>query len=120
MRLISDKSVSDSMLAYYKEVEKLHFLFDESLVIKRALQAEYRPLLNAADFAKVIDDNNIIINPSTTLHLRTADPDVINKCLLEINNIRGLSNGTKNKIQALKEKASSIKKFLERENGLKA
>ncbi len=119
MRLIRNKSTSDSMVAYYKEVDNLQFLFDETLTIKKSLREKLQPLLNAADFAKVVDDNNSIINPPGVLHLRTADPGTINNCLLEINNIMGLSIGTKKRIEALRNRATNIKKFIEKEYDIK-
>jgi hypothetical protein len=119
MRLIRNKSVSDSMVAYYKEVENLQFLFDESLVIKRTLREKLQPLLNAADFTRIIDDNNNVINPPDILHLRVMDTGAINNCLLDINYIRGLSTGTKKRVQALRTRATEIKKFIAKEYGIK-
>ncbi|MDP9229132.1 MAG: hypothetical protein M3O67_00500 [Bacteroidota bacterium] len=118
MRLIRNKAVSDSMVAYYKEVDYLRFLFDESLTIKRSLRENCQPLLNAADFAKVIDSTNNIMNPRDILHLRSADQNIINNCLLEINNIRGLCVGTVKRIGILKNRAAGIKKFIEKEYNL--
>ena len=115
MRLIRNKGVSDSMVVYYSEIGDLQFLFDESVTIGRSLRQKYEPLLNAADFAKIVDSTNSIINPTDELHLRSADPNTINSCLLEINNIRGLSIGTKKRIQALKDRAARIKKYIEKE-----
>jgi len=103
------------MVAYYKTVDYLQFLYDESLTIKRALREKCQPLLNAGDFAKIIDNSNKIVNPSDILYLRSADPNIINLCLLEINNIRGLSIGTKKEIQALKSRATGIKKYIQKE-----
>lgn len=120
MRLIKNKSVSDSMVSYYKEVDYLSFLFAEALNIKKSLREKSQPLLNAGDFARVIDSNsNNIINPSQILYLRSVDPEIINKCLIEINNIRGISSGTKNRIQRLQKRASRIKIFIEKEYNLK-
>jgi hypothetical protein len=119
MRLIRNKKVSDSVVTYYKEIENLQFLFDESLTIKRTLRQKIQPLLNATDFAKVIDDNNNIINPPDILHLQASGHRTINDCLLDINYIRGLSFGTKERIQALRARATDIKKFIKNEYGLK-
>lgn|SRR5690348_6690971 len=115
MRLIKNKNVSDSMVAYYKEVDHLKFLFDESLTIKRSLRETYKPLLNATDFSKVIDNNNVVINPSATLHLRSTDPNIINTCLLEINDIKGVTQGIANRIERLKERATGIKTYVGKE-----
>jgi hypothetical protein len=115
MRLIRNKNVSDSMVVYYKEIGYLQFLFDESVSIRRSLREKIEPLLNAADFAKIVDSTNAIINPTDVLHLRSADQNTINSCLLEVNNIRGLSIGTKQRIQALRERAGRIKKYIKEE-----
>jgi hypothetical protein len=103
------------MIAYYKEVDNLKFLFDESLAIKRSLREKFEPLLNAADFSKVIDENNSVINPPDQLHLRSADANIINTCLLEINNIKGLSMGTVKRIELLKNRATGIRNFIGKE-----
>jgi hypothetical protein len=115
MRLIRNKNVSDSIVEYYKEIDFLQFLFDESVSIRRSLREKFEPLLNAADFAKIVDNTNTIIDPADILHLRSADANTINSCLLKINNIRGLSIGTGKRIQALKDKAARIKKFINKE-----
>ena len=119
MRLIRNKNVSDSMVAYYKEVDHLKFLFDESLTIKRSLREKCEPLLNATEFSEIIDSSNAVINPAVTLHLRSADADIINACLLEINTIKGLNKGTADRIQRLKDKATSIKEYVGKEYHLK-
>ena len=119
MRLIRNKEVSDSMVAYYKETDFLQFLFDESLTMKRSLREKFSNLLHAKDFSKIINDDNEIIDVNETLHLRSADPNIINNCLLEINNIRGLSMGTKKRIQQLKNWASRLKHFIENKYHLK-
>jgi hypothetical protein len=115
MRLIRNKGVSDSMVTYYKEVDNLKFLFDESLTIRRSLREKLEPLLNAGDFSKVIDANNLVTNPSDTLHLRSSDANIINACLIEINNIKGLSMGTAKRIELLKNRATGIRNFIGKE-----
>ena len=115
MRLIKNKNVSDSMVAYYKEVDNLKFLLDESLTIKRSLREKYEPLLNARDFSEIIDSNNTVINPSATLHLRSTDSDIINACLLQINTIKGLDKGTAKRIERLKDRATGIKNYVGKE-----
>jgi hypothetical protein len=115
MRLIRNKAISDSMVAYYKEVDNLKFLFDESLTIKRSLREKYEPLLQATDFSEVVDNDNAVINPSNALHLRSTDPGIINTCLLEIDDIKGLSEGTAKRIESLKVRATGIRKYIEGE-----
>jgi len=42
------------MIAYYKALDNLKFLFDESLTIKRSLCEESEPLLTVTGFSGVI------------------------------------------------------------------
>ena len=77
MRVIKNKSVSDSMALYYREVELIQVLSQEGQVNKASLREKSTPLLNADDYEKIVDSNSAIINPSETIYLRQADPDVI-------------------------------------------
>jgi hypothetical protein len=83
MRLIKNKSVSDSMVGYYRTAETIQFLIDDGIVNKRLLREKYMPLLNAEGFAKVIDSSNQVTNVPEMLYLRKADPEVINECLMK-------------------------------------
>src|SRR5580704_1307745 len=108
MRIIQNKQVSDSIVGYYKEVETIRFLNEESLVIKRALREKFSTILNATDFDKVTDSANKIINPAEKLFLRSTNSDIINSCLLWVNNIKHLSGGIKVRINELKNRATRI------------
>ena len=119
MRLIKNKSVSDSMVGYYRMFELLQFLTEEGLVNRRSLREKYTPLLEAKDFMKIVDSTNLIINVPEQLYLRKADPDIINECLIEIDRIKILNNALAIRIQLLKEKAGRIKHFIKEEYNLK-
>jgi hypothetical protein len=119
MRLIKNKSVSDSMVGYYRTIDIIQFLTDEGLNNRRLLRERYMPLLNARDFIKVLDSTNSIVNVPENLYLRKADPDIINECLIEIDRIRTLNLALATRIQLLKEKAGRIKKFIKEEYELK-
>jgi len=119
MRLIKNKGVSDSMALYYREVELIRVLSQEGQVNKASLREKSIPLLNADDYAKIVDSNSAIINPSETIYLRQADPEVINSCLIEVNRIKTLNGGIAIRIQRLKEKAGRIKEFIKQEYHLK-
>jgi hypothetical protein len=119
MRLIKNKGVSDSMALYYREVELIRVLSQEGQVNKASLREKSTPLLNADDYAKVVDSNSAIINPSETIYLRQADPEVINSCLIEVNRIKTLNGGIAIRIQRLKERAARIKDFIKKEYHLK-
>ena len=119
MRLIKNKSVSDSMVGYYRTAEIIQFLTEEGLVNRRSLREKYTPLLNAADFLKIIDTTNAIIDVPEILYLRKADPDIINVCLIEIDRIKTLNLALARRIGSLKEKAGHIKDFIRKEYHLK-
>ena len=119
MRLIKNKNVSDSMVGYYRTIEIIQFLMEDDLSAKRRLRERYMPLLNAEDFAKIIDSTNAIINTTEMLYLRKADADIINDCLIEIDRIKTLNGALANRIQRLKEKAGRIKDFIKKVYKLK-
>ena len=119
MRLIKNKSVSDSMVGYYRAAEIIKFLTEESLINKRSLREKYTPLLNANDFSKVVDSIATIINPTEILYLRKTDEDIINNCLIEIDRIENINSVLAIRIQQLKEKAGRIKGFIQNEYHLK-
>jgi len=118
MRLIN-KSVSDSMVDYYRSADIIQFLTEDGLNNRRLLRERYMPLLNARDFIKVLDTTNSIVNVRENLYLRKADPDIINECLIEIDRIRTLNLVLATRIQLLKEKAGRIKNFIKKEYDLK-
>ena len=115
MRLIHNKAVSDSIVGYYKEIETIQFLYDESITQKRALREKYPDLLNASDMAKVMVNGTDIINPAEPVYLRTTNADIINNCLVRVLSIKGLSGGLKDRIQRLKDTAGRIKAFIKKE-----
>lgn len=115
MRLIKNKSVSDSMVGYYRTIGIIQFLSENALDNKKSLREKYIPLLNAEDFDKITDSTSKIINPIDTLYLRTADPEVINSCLMEVNRIKNINSTLAIRISMLKEKAARIKDFIKQE-----
>jgi len=119
MRLIKNKSVSDSMVGYYREIGIIQFLTQDGLTNKTALREKSIPLLNAEDYAKVVDSTSTIIDPAETIYLRKSDPDIINSCLIEVNRIKALNNALAIRIRRLKERAGRIKDFIRQEYHLK-
>jgi len=118
MRLIRNKSVSDSMVGYYRTAEIIQFLNQDALVNKTSLREKSVALMNAQDFAKIVDSTSRIINPSVNIYLRKADPDVVNSCLVEVDRIKTLNSTLIHRISGLKDKAGRIKNFLSGEYNL--
>lgn len=119
MRLIKNKAVSDSMAGYYRTIGIIQFLSESAMDNKISLREKYIPLLNAEDFGKIVDSTSRILNPSEILHLRKADPDIINSCLIEVNRIKAINSSLAIGIRSLKEKAGRIKEFIKNEYHLK-
>ena len=119
MRLIKNKAVSDSMAGYYRTIDIIQFLSESAMENKISLREKYMPLLNAEDFSKIVDSTSRIVNPSEILHLRKADPDIINICLIEVNRIKAINSTMAIGIRSLKEKAGRIKEFIKNEYHLK-
>ena len=119
MRLIKNKSVSDSMALCYREIEIIRVLGQEGQVSKANLRERSIPLMDADDYAKIVDSNSAIVNPTEAIYLRQADPEVLNSCRLEVNMIKTLNRGLAIRIQRLKERAGRIKDFIKREYHLK-
>ena len=115
MRLIKNKSVSDSMVGYYRTIGIIQFLSENALDNKKSLREKYIPLLNAADFGKIVDSTSRIINSPDILYLRNTDPDLINNCLMEVNRIKNINSTLAIRIRSLKQKAGRIKDFIKHE-----
>ena len=118
MRLIQNKQVSDSIVAYYQTVDQIQFLFERLITNKKKLRDDIRPLLDAGDYHKVIDESDRVINPGEDLFLRSTDSNAINNSLLAVSDIKGLSSAVNIKIVAIISRAGRIKKFIAKEYDL--
>ena len=88
-------------------------LQEYSLIQKGKLRDLYAPLLNSDDWDKVIAKNSDnIIHPRDNLYLKSVNPDVINNCLLEISDIKGIHNGFKLEVIDLKREATRLKRLI--------
>ena len=115
MRLVSNKTVSDSMINYYKDVDFIKWIFEEHTEMKRSLRPQFNQLLYAEDYSKVIDDQNRVIRPKENLKLKPADDESLNTLKLIITNLKGINQGTRMRLIELKEKAIKIRKFINEE-----
>jgi hypothetical protein len=119
MRLVSNKTVSDSMVNYYKDVDFLKWIFDEQIDLKRSLRPLFNEILYADDFNKVIDDENRVIRPNEILKLKPADDGSLNNIMLIIANIKGINQGTRLRLLELKAQAIQIREYINKEYHLK-
>jgi hypothetical protein len=112
MRLISNKQVSDSLVDYYKEVDFIEYLQETLLTYKSELKKNFSLILKNQDYNKVINSQDQIINPGENLYLLSTDPSAVNKILIEVSEIRGLSKSIQEMIRELSVKAGDIKKLI--------
>ena len=115
MRLIKNKSVSDSMVGYYRTIDIIQFLSENAMDNKKSLREKYIPLLHAEDFDKIVDSTSRIITTPDILYLRNTDPDLINNCLMEVGRIKSINSTLAIRIRNLKAKAGRIKDFIKQE-----
>jgi len=119
MRLVTNKSVSDSMIDYYKIVDDIKWIYEEQTNFKRSLRPLFNELLYGTDFGKVIDENNRVIRSEETLQLKPADPEAINSFILILQNIKGITISSRSGLQRLKRKAIRIRNYIIKEYHLK-
>src|ERR1700683_2073899 len=112
MRLIRNKQISDSLIDYYKQIEFVAYLQEALSHMKGGLTENFRSILNSYDYDKASDSLDDLIHPQGILHLRSAEPDAINECLLNVSNIKGLSRGIITMILGIKNKAANLKKLI--------
>ena len=115
MRLVTNKSVSDSMIDYYKIVDDIKWIYEEQTNFKRSLRPLFNDLLDGTDFGKVIDKNNNVIRSKEILHLKPADAESLNSFVLILQNIKGITISARRSLQALKMKATRIRNYIIKE-----
>ena len=112
MRLISNKSVSDSIIDYYKEVEHIQFVYDEQVEWRRALRPHFPELLDGNVYGRAVDSKNFVFRPSGPVKLRSTDAKLVNAVILTLNNIKGINTGLKRRMEGLKIRAKNISAFI--------
>lgn len=111
MRLVTNKAVSDSMVAYYKMVDFVQYIHEEQIEIKRSLRPHFYKLLDGAEYGKVIDNQNRVIRTTEPMTLRKANEETLNQFIIILQNIKGINQGTKLRLSELREKAKAIREF---------
>jgi hypothetical protein len=112
MRLISDKQISNSIIEYYKQIDFIAYLQQFLVQAKLDMYKTSLPLMSAADFDKVADNGDNIINPKETLHLRSINKEIINDFLLKVSIVKSLSKGVRLMIINAKKQEIDIKNLI--------
>jgi hypothetical protein len=115
MRLITSKSVSDSIIDYYKAVEHIQFVYEEQIEWRRALRPYFPDLLDGNDYGLAVDNKNVVIRPVSPVRLRSSDPKLINALILTLNNIKGINTGLRRRMEDLKRRAMDIRNVIIKE-----
>jgi hypothetical protein len=115
MRLVSSKSVSDSIIDYYKEVTYIQFIYEEQVEWRRALRPYFPELFDGNDYGLAIDDKNTAIRPAKPVRFQSSDPKLINALILTLNNIKGINIGLKRRMENLKMRAKEIRQVIIKE-----
>lgn len=115
MRLVSNKTVSDSMIEYYREVDHIKFIYEEQIEWRRALRPYFPELFNGNDYGNAIDHLNTVIRPSGPVKLRSSDPKLISALVLTLNNIKGINMGLRRRMVSLKFRAIAIRDVITKE-----
>ncbi len=119
MRLISNKSVSDSMVNYYRYVDNIHYLDERLVVLIGMLTVSTDKLLDAVDFGKLTDTvNNFVLRVKEPLKLRTTDAETINVASLNVQRIKNITIAIKLAVRQLKERADATRQLIVEEYDL--
>jgi len=113
MRLITNKQLADSVVDYYKDIVFIDYLQQTLLAYKAKLLDNLPLILRSGDYALAIDSLDNVIIPPTHVYLLNTDSLVINRIVIEINDIGVLSDTIKRMIEELLSKNIEIKKMLE-------
>ncbi|MBS1918113.1 MAG: hypothetical protein JST87_17720 [Bacteroidetes bacterium] len=120
MRLISNKQVSDTLIDYYKQIDFIAYLQNTLLDMKAKLWNNSEPILRGNDFKKIFTETDAVFKPKEDLYLFSTDPVAINKILLNISQVRGLSVTIRDMITAQTKEAENIKRLIKGKYGIGA
>jgi hypothetical protein len=120
MRLITNKQISDTLIDYYKQIEFIAYLQNTLLDMKAKMWDDIKPVLKGNDFKKIFTETDAVFNPKEYLYLFSTDPVAINKILIDITSVRGLSVTIRDMIAEQTKEAESIKKLIKEKYGIGA
>lgn len=120
MRLLSNKVVSDTIIAYYQDVDFIRFLYEEQTEFRRSLRPLFPKILDGSYYGYFLDSTNAPVRSNEAVQLRITDPDVINTLLITLANIRGINNRVRKVVGELKERAKITRAVIIKEYHLSA
>jgi len=116
MRLISNKSVSDTIVRYYHDVDSIQYLDDRLIEGLDKFYPFLDKLLDGIDYGKLTDTaNNIVLRVNEPLKLRTTDDETINSAILHVQRHINVIIAIKLAVKRLKERANVTRQFILKE-----
>jgi hypothetical protein len=112
MRLITNKPIADSLTNYYKEIVMIDYLQQSLLGFKSKLYDNIPLILKNSDYETVTNSSDEVIMPAHHVYLLSNDPFAVNRVLIDVEDIRSLSNTIKNEIEFLLRENSEIEKLI--------
>jgi len=113
MRLITNKQIADSLTNYYKEIIMIDYLQQTLLAMKSKLLDNIPLILKSTGYRTVINSNDDVIMPEEHIYLLNNDPIVLNRILIEVEDIRALSNTIKSEIELLLRENVGVERLIE-------
>jgi len=112
MRLITNKQIANSLIDYYKDIVLIDYLQQTLLGYKAKLLENLPLIFRSADYALAIDSLDHAIIPHVHVYLLNTDPVVVNRIVIEINDIGALSHTIKREIEKVLRENNEIKKLI--------
>jgi hypothetical protein len=113
MRLITNKQIADSLIDYYKEIVFIDYLQQTLLGYKAKLLDNLPLIFKNSDYASACDTMNRVIMPPQHAYLASIEPLIVNRILIEVNDIGTLSGTIKKQIEDIVRKNREIEKLIE-------
>lgn len=118
MRLITNRQVADSLIDYYKQIGFIDYLQQTLLGYKSRFSENLPLVLKSTDYAIAIDSSNGVIMPAHHVYLLSKDPFIVNKILIQVDDIGALSNTIKIMVEEALRKNDDIRKLIEDKYGI--
>lgn len=119
LRLIRNEEAADSIIAYQKLVETILMNIEDERVERRAADPYLEKMFNAFVFDSMLDESNNIHHPTGNPPLRSYDPSLQLDIAYRIHQLKGSNVILLTRLELLKQKATNIIHFLQKEYHLK-
>ena len=112
MRLLTNKKITDDLIDYYKKIVFIDYLQQPLLGMKAKLLDNIPLILKSTDYAIAINSEDEAVLPSQHVYLLSNDPFVVNRILIQAEEIRALSNTIKFQIELLLKQNNALQNLI--------